>query len=480
MNSRNVIVRHGLAVAGSAVLAAGAFAPNASAWTGTWTSSCTGTAPTGGGPGFAAKLHRRWGATILSPRTKNGVAYSGGTMSALPIETDGTKVTLPNPAGSGFGYPSPSSLDCENLGGSMVRYSPVGTFQAFRAWHAEPNTNRDGTQYFLTTDRPLTPAQQMRAQYPGTSATVALETLPVAQFAVALIVRIPDGCTATGRAARLTNIEKVLWGEKATWGDLLPGKLTPSSCYAQPVVRLQPGSGSPQEAISSNYAVRRTLNAVDNRWTTPIDYTAPENDQSWPFPVAPGTFKSYPGAATDGVKATPGSISTVDLATARVAGFDRTLEDGMFWLTVNVPLKNGAPRQRISLDPALPTGPGANCGTKRLYHGVPSSTKGSLSDATAGNWFGVDAAAPSYSGIEYPFCNLLYVVALNKYNRAVGGSTQARARTVADYANYIVGTDAQRVPQVAQFAAVPKKDPAIADAPDLRQLGAEGAARIDW
>lgn len=420
---------------GITIGAAVAMAPSASAAV-----ACSASIK-GVGASLQKTAQTKWGAGLLDAAAYNP-HVAANQLNALPV------------------LASPVQSYCTSP--NTVRYASAGSGNGRKAWSSDGVTPRDPGANFIATDEPADPTEETNIEKTGLTAVTQVETLPVAQAAIAIIANLPTGCalaTSTSRTATLSNLEKLQWGTTSTWGSLLGASaLTPSSCATKPVTRI-----ARLDASGSSFAYKKVLNSNNAHWSTPNNYTSAANNTFWPSAVTKPTATGG-GAVAALVNSTPGSLGYVDLATARGAGFGFTgTADKTFWLRLNAAAAGGT---TITNDPAkdaaqTPATPGANCGASRTYAGVPTSTQG--------NWFNVTGAKATYASGEYPICTLTYAMAYDKYSN-VPGNTANTTATVKQYLRYITGaTTGQTVLASGDYQALSSS---------LNTLNTAGLARI--
>jgi ABC-type phosphate transport system substrate-binding protein len=337
---------------------------------------------------------------------------------------------------------------------------------------------------FAATDDPPTPTQINQANNCQAAVTrpLALHTIPVAQAALAVLIHLPTGCTidpadhaATGDRFDMLNqnVESVFSNPAgaATWSTLLPN--SPSCTGA--VTRVVPYNQSGTAYQAMNYLAQ--LNSTDqSMWVNASNAFQPQN---WPnngnhivysgttssnppgtcplsgpggTPPQPGTTEQQPqtaslcngaGNVARAVGDTPGSIAFVDLATAIPEGFQYPTKgtSSMFW----VPLQNNgtATKGATFADPNFDSQGylsghatrGANCDTATY-------TPPTGSDPTLSSWSQVFGSTPNVPLHKYPICTLTYELAWHDSSLAYGDtlSVDARARSVRDYMEYLVGS----------------------------------------
>ncbi len=113
-----------------------------------------------------------------------------------------------------------------------VTYAPEGSGAGLKAFGAEGESIFHGetVQYAGTDEAPnLTQKNEIEAHGPTVKQKPDLATIPVTQFAVAIVIHLPNGCTATsaekGAEGRLVLQNKALYqlwiGHISTWGELI-------------------------------------------------------------------------------------------------------------------------------------------------------------------------------------------------------------------------------------------------------------------
>ena len=136
-----------------------------------------------------------------------------------------------------------------------VAYTSTGSGAGLKSWGAEPTSGNpfvgfSSTNAYLGTDEPPNAAQKAEIEAKATGGSDTLQTIPVLQGAVAVIVHLPAGCTATSKAfaGRLVlgnaTLEGIYRGTISKWsqitedGDTLEGGSCNSGETIKRVVRL--------------------------------------------------------------------------------------------------------------------------------------------------------------------------------------------------------------------------------------------------
>jgi hypothetical protein len=310
-----------------------------------------------------------------------------------------------------------------------------------------------------------------------------------------------------------TELEKIWDGTPTTWGEVLTsggkvhmqneGKEKPTSsqeasiseCKDVPVRRIVRLDGS---GTTYNFKAYLSLlpGAPSGLWTT-----APVVGDNNVWPVTTSNNTKPPsvvsnvctdagnicvagaekgGPLATAVKETDGSISYLDLATARKEHFDITKEthDHTYWIplqTVN-PGKGNEVGANYVEPTAVPTAHianngaalGANC-TEADYRNIPSIP---ASDPTLGDWSNAIATG-STDAVTYPDCAITYDFAFDD-DAPVFGNTQSeqeKARTVKDYLTAVESSTGQSGLSGADYGILPAS---------IQQIAQNGVKAIDW
>jgi hypothetical protein len=280
-----------------------------------------------------------------------------------------------------------------------------------------------------------------------------LHTLPIASTAIAVVLRIPDGCQIASSSARQLSRVK-LEGAFANpprpgshpafdqWFELFgsnikasPGSpLTDQQCQAKKYRRIVSVPDRPRDDTTLQFKryLQGVVSAVGGSGT---DWTPPALAET-AFPASAQPEIVYGGNAEERLNTLrlnfgdQGGISYADLATARAKGFgwdyaggaldpsDRTI-----WVRVQR-IADAGYVSPAKVDNQLGA-KGARC-TNVSYGNLPASTTDS--------WAAVDAASTT---VDYPLCALSYALTWQS-PAAVGSANQSRARGRKDYLGYLL------------------------------------------
>jgi hypothetical protein len=415
----------------------------------------------------------------LTPTEKANAEASGGTnpgvLHQIPVAVAAVTVIVHFPEGCKLENPAQTGGNGDTTTGGF----PVPEAKAGEVKAGEEDRNNDPT-----------------GAYTGDSVSVTEQTLRVHITAAEL--------------------EKIWDGEAVTWGDVLTSQAkvhisgTDTStlnngmaCEDVPVRRIVRFDGS---GTTYNFKAYLSLlpGAPSGLWTT-----APVVGDNNNWPITVGGEKKQPevvngsgecvdashictpitgkgGPLAKAVAATDGSISYVDLATARKEKFseEKGKVNNVYWIplqTINPEKPEGERVGTNYVEPtAVPTAHivgngaalGANC-TNADYRGLPTTP---ASDPTLGDWSNAIATG-STDTTTYPACAITYDLAFDD-NAPVYGNTpleQERARTVKDYLTAVESPVGQALVSGADYGVLPLSIQSIARA-GVEAIGWDKAA----
>jgi ABC-type phosphate transport system substrate-binding protein len=403
------------------------------------------------------------------------------TQRSLFVDGFGATAGAPSPGGPnavGFGYDA--GADYANCGvfqtpadggTKSLTYRATGSGSAIDVIGAananDPRSYNDGTTTtsdvaFASSDDPPTDQQIAWAEQgpPVHPAEGQLLSIPVAQVAIAPVVRLPDGCQIADQTQRqLSRVQLSLAfeGVTSTWGDLFGTAITgdgtgPSSadCRAKTftrVVRL--------DSSGSTFIFKRYLQAASHStggdsfdWRDTNEGGTLGNT-AWPA----GATTIERGAASGAgslldqlsTKGDSGGIGYADVATDRAKGYawdqagsGYAANDKTLWLRA----------QRISNDnynsPGVANAQGST-GTSAAAActNVAYSNQVTTSDLGA-SWF-TTTAIPTPT--DFPICGLTYQLVWmwgfdtesSRFQAVQAGSTQGEFRAERDFLRYELG-----------------------------------------
>ncbi|HEV7528373.1 MAG TPA: substrate-binding domain-containing protein [Solirubrobacteraceae bacterium] len=366
---------------------------------------------------------------------------------------------------------SPAATACNGTQGSKgtptVKYNSTGSGAGLKAFGAEGATPDYKNNAFVGTDEAPDAAQKAEIETHAAGAEPkSLETIPVEQVAIAVVMHLPDGCKAeneTGVGAykgRLalndTTIESIYRGTLTKWSEIKAAgdKLTCTGGKAEeessiiPVVR-KDQSGTSHIFKTFLAAINKTSFTAE-AFPVGCPSALPEETKTWAqmdqgcenqrWPTAAKVVHAAAeggGAVAKEVEKTPSSISYLNLADARS---NKSFTPGVggahtakFWAIV----QNKTAEPFTYADPATNKDVeklgNANC-SKTVYTDgktefPPASTRELWNEAQA-----------ALNEVKYPLCGLTYDLALRQYSKYGGGleTSLGEATTVENYLLYAV------------------------------------------
>jgi ABC-type phosphate transport system substrate-binding protein len=421
LSARRLVLTCIIAVASAAALVA----PGAASAT-TLGEQCTGSAIGGQGSSLQLLAQEVWIANFNTSSNKfacNGSQGKGGT----------PKINTYNPSGSGAGL---RSFGVKSKESKEINYS--------------------ATNAYVGTDEAPNPTAITEIEaHESTITPKTVLTIPVLQAAVAVIVHLPEGCTATSTSNKgrlvLNNstLEEIWRGNITNWteikdgGDAFTGTCSATIKHA---VRLD-GSGT-------THIFKKYLGLINKTTAWPATNLAGESvgSKTW-NEVAEGTenttwptadavirpAKTGGGALVSLVAAEPSTIGYANMADARVnaafvppAGGPKT---SVFW----VPIQDKTGTVTYA-DPATNKEVAAkkesNCGKEEYTDGVhafpPESALVSWSEVTT------NTEEPKYT-----ICGLTFDIAFTSYGLFTGASLE-ETTTVNNYLQYVLQTTKEK------------------------------------
>jgi ABC-type phosphate transport system substrate-binding protein len=432
---------------------------------------------------------RRTLAALVPAAAVVALALPGGADAALGTQCSGANITgqganvLKNAHtvwDSVFNTSTKSKAACAGAKGQGTLAKPTVTYTTSSAavglesWGANKHgtANFGLTNAFIGASEPPNATQKAEIEsYETTSTAKTLLSIPTVQTAIAVIVNLPTGCTATSKADKgrlvLNNVtlEKIFRGTITTWNQITDDgdTLTGTGCASAiiPVVRLD-GAGT-------THIFKKYLSLINGAAFT----DEKEGSQTWNS-TSEGTLntdwpkganvtrpaKTGDSAIDAWVAEHPGTISYTTFAEARANGsFTPSPGTGgpgtaRFW----VPIQNTGVATTGKLKYADPSSNGdvstvadANCKDTEYTNGsVPFPPKNVQEP-----W---DEVTTSTIEKKYPLCSIVVELALTNYS-AYAGTSQEEATTVHDFFNFVTnskGGGGQKAIEDHDYLALPK------------------------
>ena len=335
-------------------------------------------------------------------------------------------------------------------GKPTVTYTNTGSGAGLESWgeFGTVTPNYGPTNAFIgTAETPDATILAEIASHETTPTPEEVETIPVVQLAIAVIVNLPSGCTATSTTAagRLvlnnSTLEGIFKGSITKWSQIKDGgdALSGSGCNPEtaivPVVR--------QDQAGTTHILKRYLGLIDSsalateKGSETWDQLSESSlNVTWPtaLPVVRPVKKGDAEEAAK-VASTPGSIGYGNLAEIRASGkFSKTGEGGAgtahFW----TPIQNGEKKGKASYqDPAtngdVESAGDANCKKTTYTNGSSPFPPPAVTEP----WNEVTTKTAEKT---YTLCGFTYALTIKSYS-LFPGTTAGEAETVKDLLEYV-------------------------------------------
>jgi ABC-type phosphate transport system substrate-binding protein len=399
-----------------------------------------------------------WGATLGQPSPGGPNALGFGYDASLDYADCGVFKTPADGGTKSINYRATGSGSCIDAVGAKSANDPRNYVEG-----VAPNQTTTSNISFCGSDDPPTEQQIAWAEQgpPVHSADGQLLTIPVAQIAVGVQVRLPDGCQVADSSKRQLSRDQInlaFEGVSSTWGDLFGTNmtadgtvagLTGAQCRAKQFTRVVRFDSSGTTFVFKRYlqAASHAAGGDNFDWRDPSEGGTLGNTQ-WPAGNTPTTTANANGAGaqldTLSALGANGGIGYADVATARSKGYawdqagsGYVANDTKLWVR----------SQRIADDsyisPAISnarvtsgSNAGANCVNVQYANQVTSTNLGA-------SWFNTTAVP---TPTDYPICALTYQLAWmwgqdpqHGFAKVQSGSTEGEFRATKDFLRYELG-----------------------------------------
>jgi ABC-type phosphate transport system substrate-binding protein len=411
-------------------------------------------------------------ACILAAVSAVALATVGAAGASAATQCSGASITGQGAAvmkiaeqsvwGPGF-HTSTNATACSGTQGSdglpTVSYTSSSSGIGLESWGVNKGVaSFASTNAFIGTEEPPNPADKTEIEANETTKVAStLQTIPVAQESIVVIVHLPAGCTASNTIKKnpwpgrlvLGNatLQKIFLGTITTWGEITDSgdTLTPSSCNSDTITRVVR-----LDSAGSTHILKKYLDLISNTsFETESATTATWGELAeglgntvWPKAaisvVRPA--KTGDSALVSKVAETPGTIGYAGLADARANSAFVPATGGPGTSTFWVPIENNGTDEAKpkyadpSTDGESATTANAHCEKTKFTNG--SGTKFPPKTTTA-TWNEVTTATKEKA---YPICALTYELALSDY-QAYPLGTESEAITVNNYLLFQLNTE---------------------------------------
>ena len=351
----------------------------------------------------------------------------------------------------------PDKYACNGTQGTKatptVAYTNTGTGAGLESWGVNKHAAAYGVSNALIGTSEAPNATQ-KAEIEANETTLvpkALQTVPVLQFATAIIVHLPTGCTATSGSNKgrlvLNNatLEGIWRGTINKWSEITENgdKLSGASCNpASTITRIVRFDASGPAHFLKKYLglINKSAFETEKGDTKTWDEVSegPEN-VTWPKAIAAVKTPTKGEAAEDKLVAeTQSSIGFGNLAEIRSSGFFTPSpgtggpNTATFW----VPIQNKSGETVTYADPATNKDVAAlkeaNCAKTEYTNGEIAFPPSSVTEP----W---NEVTTKTSEPKYTLCGLAFVLAFNSYS-AFPATSLEEATTVENFLSYSLDT----------------------------------------
>ncbi len=365
-------------------------------------------------------------------------------------------------------------------GKPTVKYTKEASSVGMKRWGfgSKGKTREDSTTQFVGTDQP--PNAEQITEIESENPEGGLQTIPVVEESVAVIVHLPKGCTVTSTAKGNTGrfvldseqLQAVFAGEITKWNELkgitgakskAENKWTGEAC-GDTIKRTVRGDGSGTTSIFKKY-----LNLIKEdpaefggkSWKASAEEV---ENTTWPNESADPVVKGKCGAGeactssggklAEWVQEHEDSLGYAGIADSRnkhIAGTEeersKNSQEGaqIFWVEAQY---GGTAKSPKFTEPALVTESGegawnsgvkttANCAGTTFSNGASSAKFPPASTALPWN-----EATTKLSEKTYGICGLSYILAYKHYH-LYEGFEESKTDTVSNFVKFVLGSGAE-------------------------------------
>jgi ABC-type phosphate transport system substrate-binding protein len=319
-----------------------------------------------------------------------------------------------------------------------ITYTSVGSGAGMEAWGINKHAF-EGSNGYVGTDEPPNALQreeiQSHAKHPKES---TLETIPVLQGSVAIIVRLPKLCAATSisNPGRLVldnvTLEKIWTGEITKWSEITDNGDTLSGTGCNPettITRVVRKDQSGTTSIFKKYLALINGGEVDGGLTWRQISEGTENTE-WPGTVTRPAATGG-GALVSAVNEIPSSIGYANLADARSNGSFAAPTGGKNTARFWVPIQNNGVEQ----EEETYSDPSSNGDAKELANANCLNTvytNGTTPFPPASTLEVWNEVTTKTEETNYTLCGLTYDLSFHEYSQ-YPGTTLGEATSANNY-----------------------------------------------
>jgi ABC-type phosphate transport system substrate-binding protein len=386
---------------------------------------------------------------------------------------------------------------CKTAGKEQVSYESTSSGKGLESWwvgHEVAKYKGFGPgNAFVGTDQPPNEKQVGQILEKGPGGKVL--SIPTLQAAVAIVIHLPSGCTATSgkggkQIKRLALSDETLQGIFAhsitTWGGALSfnkdALVGPASCGTEPITRVVRKEGSGTTAILKKFLFEINKGVVnpghpgEENWN---ELAEANKNLSWPEEASIKRAEKGSGVA-ELVATTPSSIGYANLHEARgVPAFTPAGGGGsgtsIFW----APLQS---KGRKFMDPSTNGEENAKAASNckgETYISLNGSGKQAKFPPANDEALWNEVTASTKQKKSYPLCGFTYDLALvgySKFSTEPEAPSAAEVETLKNYDAFILSAPEQSALEGNDFLGLPEGK----KAGNVLKTSQEGVAKITF
>lgn len=363
-------------------------------------------------------------------------------------------------------------LPCKAGATEQVKYESTSASKGLESWwvgHVVAKYKGFGpTNAFVATDGGVNPTQTTEILEKGPGATVL--SIPVLQWAEALPIHLPEGCTAAsgkkGAVKRLTLSDATLQGIFAhtiTKWEEVPGLVGASCDKSAPIIRVVRTEGAGATSALEKFLFELNKSAVDGSetWNALAEEV---NNTKWP---AEGEdllrAEKGSGIATT-VASTAGSIGYANLGEVRQNKAFTPAGGGgegtaIFWPELQSKGTKAEDPSTNGDGKGSETPADANC-TGELYISLNGSGKQAKFPPASTEDAWNEVTASTVQKKSYPLCDFAYIISLTKFSDFIGSDagnepTSSEVETLKNYVSFVVGSEGESLLSGHDYLGLP-------------------------
>jgi ABC-type phosphate transport system substrate-binding protein len=368
------------------------------------------------------------------------------------------------------------AFNAKCVGTEQVKYTSTSSGKGLESWFVGKNAGGlykgfGASNAFVGTDQPPNETQEKDILEKGPGGKVL--SIPTLQAAVAIPIRLPEGCTATSgkggkKLGRLVLDDATLQGIFAftitTWGGAASfnkDALIGAGCAAAPIIRVVRKEGSGTTAILKKFLFEINAGVVNGseNWN---ELAEKNKNLGWPEEKEPALKRAEKGSGVaELVSKTPGSIGYANLNEVRgVPAFTPAGGGGEGTSTFWAPLQSkGKKFQDPSTNGEENAKAAANCAGE-AYISLNGKGKQAKVPPASVEALWNEVTASTKQKKSYPLCGFTYDLSLTGFKgfneEPEHPTSAAEVETVKNYFTFILSAPEQAALSGEDFLGLPE------------------------